>query len=243
MNRMQRGFSSRPFSETVERIRNGLVVSCQANEGDPMDRPEHLAAFAKSAELGGACGIRACGAENIAAIRARVALPIIAIDKVHHPDSAVYITPTFADAVRVAKAGGDIIALDATSRPRPGGERLDELIARIRSELRLPVMADVSTLEEGIAAERAGADLVATTLAGYTEYSRKVGGPDLLLVEELVKACSVPVVAEGRFETPAQVAEAFRLGAFAVVVGAAITQPIALTRRFVAATAAGRPAE
>lgn len=222
-------------ARVIQRIRNGLIVSCQAREGEPMDRPEHLAAFAKSAEMGGAKGIRANRPENIAAIRAQVDLPIIGIYKVDYADSPVYITPTFADAAAVARAGADIIAVDGTQRTRPLGESLEGLISRIHDELGLPVMADVSTWEEGVAAERAGADLVATTLAGYTEYSRKAEGPDLLLVEELVNACSVPVMAEGRFATPEQVAEAFRLGAHAVVVGAAITQPISLTQRFVAA--------
>lgn len=205
-----------------------------------MDRPDHLAAFAKSAELGGASGIRASGAANVAAIRAVVSLPIIGIDKVSYEGSPVYITPTFTEAASVAKAGADIIAIDGTQRARPRGERLEELISRIHSELGLPVMADVSTLEEGLAAERAGADLIATTLAGYTPYSRQQTGPDFLLIEELVKACRVPIVAEGRFSTPEQVEEAFHLGAFAVVIGAAITQPIALTKRFVAATPRGK---
>jgi N-acylglucosamine-6-phosphate 2-epimerase len=148
----------------------------------------------------------------------------------------VYITPNFAAAAHIAQAGADIIGIDATRRPRDG-EPIDQLIARIRQKLQREVFADVSTVEEGRAAHAAGATYIATTLAGYTEETAagKGEGPDLELLSALVAAIDGPVVAEGRFDTPALVAEAFKRGAHAVVVGTAITNPREITKRFVEA--------
>jgi N-acylglucosamine-6-phosphate 2-epimerase len=147
----------------------------------------------------------------------------------------VYITPRFEDAQRIAEAGASIVALDCTPRPRPGGETVERLIQRIASELRLPVMADISTLAEAIAAEGAGADIVATTLSGYTAYSRRGDGPDWGLLESIARAVKVPVIAEGGIWSPAEARCALDLGAWAVVVGTAITRPVDMTRRFVRA--------
>ncbi|MDQ7843439.1 MAG: N-acetylmannosamine-6-phosphate 2-epimerase [Armatimonadota bacterium] len=223
----------------LARLRGGLIVSCQARAGHPLHDSVVIRALARAAEVGGAAGLRINGEADIRAVREAVDLPIIGIRKVWTPGTAVYITPTVADAAAVAAAGADIIALDATARPRSGGSEVEELIPRIRRELGKPVMADISTLEEGRRAEALGADLVATTLAGYT------GGPvpeepDLDLVAELARALRVPVVAEGRYRTPEQVVAAFRAGAFAVVVGRAITDALDLTRRFVEAIARSR---
>ena len=225
-------------ADVIQQIKGGLVVSCQAEEGEPFYAPELMARFAKSAELGGAVGIRA-KEPDIRAIREICRLPIIGIDKVHLDGFDVYITPRIEDAQRIADAGAAIIALDCTPRPRPGGVTMEQLIRRIKQELQLPVMADISTLEEAVAAERAGADLVATTLSGYTPYSRKTGGPaggpDWDLLRETVRAVDVPVIAEGHLGSPADAQAAFDLGAWAIVIGAAITRPIALTQRFVEA--------
>lgn len=209
----------------------GLIVSCQARVDNPLHGPVHMAAMARAAEAGGAAGLRANGADDVAAIRAASTLPIIGIAKRWTDGFEVYITPSFADASAIAAAGADWIALDATPRRRDG-EPVAALIARIRRELGRPVFADVSTVEEGVAAARAGADAVATTLAGYTPHSRKTSGPDFELIRELVAAIAVPVVAEGRFWSPDEVAQAFALGARAVVVGTAITNPREITRRF-----------
>lgn len=195
-----------------------------------------MAAMARAAELAGAGGIRADGPQTILAIRAVSSLPIIGIYKRRDLDPEVYITPRFEDARVVWEAGAPIVATDGTARPRPGGETLPSLIRRMHEELPgCLVMADVSTVVEGIAAERAGADLVATTLAGYTPWSSRVQGPDLELVSELVRVLRVPVIAEGRFWRPEDAAEALRRGAHAVVVGTAITNPTAIARRFVTA--------
>jgi N-acylglucosamine-6-phosphate 2-epimerase len=220
--------------------KGALVVSCQARADNPLHGPLHMAAMARAAEAGGAGGIRANGAEDVAAIRAATALPIIGICKVFDERFPVYITPDFGSAAQIAGAGAGIIALDATPRPR-NGEPVERLIARIRGELGREVFADIATLDEGRAAHAHGATYVATTLSGYTQEtaSRRGEGPDLELLSALVAAIPAPVVAEGRFDTPDLVAEAFRRGAHAVVVGTAITNPREITRRFVQAAQAG----
>ena len=217
--------------------KGALVVSCQARADNPLHGPVYMSAMARAAEQGGARGIRANGADDIAAIRAVTRLPIIGIAKVWDDRFPVYITPGFAQAAEIARAGADIIGLDATPRPRDG-EPVDELIRRIRSELGREVFADIATLEEGRAAHAAGATYVATTLSGYTEEtaSRKAAGPDLDLLSALVTELPVLIVAEGRFDTPDLVAEAFRRGAHAVVVGTAVTNPREITKKFVQAT-------
>ncbi|WP_114768878.1 N-acetylmannosamine-6-phosphate 2-epimerase [Microvirga subterranea] len=213
-----------------------LVVSCQARADNPLHGPVYMAAMALAAEAGGAKGIRANGAEDVAAIRAVTKLPIIGIAKVWDDRFPVYITPDFDSAARVAESGADIVGIDATPRPR-NGEPVERLIARIRHELGREVFADISTLEEGRAAAACGATYVATTLSGYTEETapRKSAGPDFDLLSALVESVSVPVVAEGRFDTPDLVAEALARGAHAVVVGTAITNPREITKKFVRA--------
>lgn len=217
-----------------------LVVSCQARADNPLHGPVHMSAMARAAEAGGAQGIRANGVEDVAAIRAVTKLPIIGISKVWNERFPVYITPGFEDAARIAEAGADIIGIDATPRPRDG-EPVERLIARIRDELAKEVFADIATLDEGKAAHAYGATYVATTLSGYTEETaaRRGEGPDLDLLEALVAAVPVPVIAEGRFDTPELAAEAFKRGAHAVVVGTAITNPREITKKFVRATQAG----
>lgn len=219
--------------------RGSLIVSCQARADNPLHGPVFMSAMARAANAGGAAGFRANGPEDVAAIRAISTHPIIGIDKVWDDRFPVHITPNFAAASRIAHAGADIIGIDATRRPRDG-EDIDRLIARIRQELQREVFADVSTLDEGRAAHAAGATYVATTLSGYTAETadRKDLGPDLGLLSALVAAIDGPVVAEGRFDTPELVSEAFRRGAHAVVVGTAITNPRDITKKFVEAAAA-----
>jgi N-acylglucosamine-6-phosphate 2-epimerase len=148
----------------------------------------------------------------------------------------VYITPQLEDAHEVTAAGADVIAVDATSRARPGGVEPGEFIATLVRELERPVLADVASLEDGVLARRAGAAAVATTLSGYTDGRAAPADPDLELVRRLAAKLDCPVLAEGRYRSPEAVGAAFDAGAFAVVVGAAITDPLALTSRFAAAT-------
>jgi N-acylglucosamine-6-phosphate 2-epimerase len=216
-------------SGVLEALRGGLVVSVQAPPGTPLDAPAHVAAMARAASLGGAAGIRAV---EVAAVKAAVTLPVIGLRKRPLEGSEVYITPTLEDARAVAAAGADIVAMDATLRPRPDGVSL----AAVVSELPVPVLADVDSVEAGLAAREAGAAAIATTLAGYTDAVPASAGPDLELVAALVSQLDCPVFAEGRIATPQQARAAFDAGAFAVVVGTAITDPVALTRSFAAAT-------
>jgi len=220
--------------DLLSRLEGGLIVSCQALTDEPLHGAHIMAAMARAAAAGGGVGIRANGPEDIAAIRQAVELPIIGLWKDDLPGFSVRITPTIEHARRLAAAGADIIAIDATARPHPDGLLLPERIAAIHRDTNRPVLADVATLEEGLAAQQAGADLVAPTLSGYTEYSPAREEPDFGLIQQLAAQLSVPVIAEGRIATPEQAARALALGAFAVVVGGAITRPQQITARFVA---------
>lgn len=226
--------------EVLARLRDGLIVSCQAAPGEPLNSPANLAAMARSAVAGGAVGIRANRPENLRAIRKAVRVPIIGLFKREYPDSEVFITATLDEALAVVQTGVEIIALDATWRRRPGGTSLAKLVRELRRRTDTLLMADIATVEEGVAAARLGFDLIGTTLSGYTEESRatsREGLPDLDLITALRKRLpsAVPIVAEGRIATPAQAVEALRRGATSVVVGTAITAPIAITRRYVEA--------
>ncbi len=200
-----------------------------------------MAAMAQAAVEGGAVAIRANGPADIAAIRAAVSLPIIGLYKIDLPGFEVRITPTVSAALELAEAGADVIAVDATKRPHPEELSAAEMIKRVHEATRLPVLADISTLEEGLAAAEAGADLVATTLSGYTAYSPQQDEPDFALIQQLAPALKrkgIPLIAEGRIHTPQQAAQALACGAFAVVVGTAITRPQEITKRFVLAISA-----
>jgi N-acylglucosamine-6-phosphate 2-epimerase len=222
-------------NEVLDRVRGGLVVSCQAYPGEPMRHPDTMARVAQACVDGGAVGIRAQGLEDIAAVRARVTVPVIGLWK--DGDADVFITPTLGHARAVRDAGADVVALDGTRRPRPDGLTLSETVSRLRASGDVLVMADCGSVDDALAAREAGVDLVGTTLAGYTGERPHDDGPDLDLVERLCAVLAgVPVVAEGRYATPAQVRAALDLGAHAVVVGTAITHPTTLTAGFVAAT-------
>lgn len=230
-------------ADVLNSLRHGLIVSCQAEGDDPFNRPEHVALFARAAEMGGACAIRACDAPNVRAIKQAIRLPVIGITKGQYPDGSVLITADFSDVEAIVEAGADLVALDATDRLRPNGLRGCDFLARVKAKWREPVMADIATVEEGRAAEAAGADLVATTLAGYVALPSGAPSaePDWPLLKRLVRALKAPVVLEGRVWTPAEAVRAFEIGAFAVVVGTAITRPRVITRRFVDALRARPP--
>jgi N-acylglucosamine-6-phosphate 2-epimerase len=217
-------------------MRGGLVVSVQAPPGSPLRDPAHMAAMARAAQAGGANAVRAEGARDIAAIRGAIDLPLIGLRKRKSRDTAVVITPSLDDAREVAAAGAHMLALDATGRLRADGRGPGELMQQLMRELPLPLLADVDSYDAGIAARDAGAAAVATTLSGYTS-GAPPAAPDLALVERLAAALDCPVLAEGRYASVEDVRRAFDAGAHAVVVGTAITDPVALTRRFAAAAA------
>ena len=219
----------------LEKIHGGLIVSCQALENEPLYGNGIMAKMALAAQQGGACGIRANTGRDIRQIKEQVTLPVIGIVKRVYEDSEVYITPTMTEVKEVAESGAEIVAIDCTARRRPGGILLENLIKEIRQTYpELLIMADISTAQEGIQAEKLGVDLVGTTLSGYTDYSRHQENPDYELMEELVKNVSVPVIAEGKIARPEDMCRAFDKGAFAVVVGGAVTRPKQITERFVA---------
>lgn len=219
----------------LELITGRLIASVQAQAGSPVRDTEVIAALAESALLGGASGLRLNGPGDVRRMRAATTVPLIGLHKVWGGVRNI-ITPDVALAVGLAEAGADIIAVDATVEQLGGSFAL---LGEIAEATGRPVMADVSTFDEGVRAVEAGAAVVGTTLSGYTPQSTPGEGPDLRLVATLVEA-GIPTIAEGRYQTPEQVRAAFDAGALAVVVGGAITDPIAITRRFVAVTPAVR---
>jgi N-acylglucosamine-6-phosphate 2-epimerase len=232
------------MNKIIENWRGGLIVSCQASAGSPLDKPEIIAALAETAEQNGAIGVRIDSPSNICAVKERVKIPVLGIYKIVSDNSEVYITPDFAAADMVNQAGADVIAIDSTTRERSNGETLETVVSQIRSRLKQPLMADVARFEEGIrAAETLGFDIVSTTLSGYTKETRHLSKPDFKLVEKLARRLSVPVICEGRLRSPKDVRRAFDCGAFAVVVGGAITGIDGLVRQFVKSTPACVAAE
>lgn len=215
-----------------------LIVSCQARVGWPMYGTQIMAAFARAAMEGGAAGIRATGPDNISAIKERVDLPIIGINKQFSNECDVYITPTWEAAREILEVGVDIIALDATPRRRPGGEQVADIVARIREEYPdVLVMGEISTLNEARAALLMGFDLVSTTLAGYTAESSDVTQAAIELVHDITRITDTPVIAEGRVRCEQDAVDMLEAGALAVVVGTSITRPEVITNRYVEALA------
>ncbi len=220
----------------VNRLKNKVVVSCQAMPNEPFYNEICMIAMMKSVIKGGAGALRVAGARDVRNAKGLFDVPVIGLTKPAVIPSnwkeIVYITPSIKDTLELIKAGADIVAFDGTMRPHEDCT-VEEIIKYIHINKRI-AMADISTLEEGIFAEKAGADLISTTLSGYTQNSPNEGeGPDFELLENLVKTVKVPVVLEGRIWTTEQVQEAFRLGAHCVVIGSAITRPQLITKRFV----------
>jgi len=217
------------------RLQHRLVVSCQAYPGDPMEDTETLRRVAASALLGGAAGLRVNGVADVRAIRADTDVPLIAIEK-SYVDGELRITPDFASAAALVAAGASIVAMDCTDRPYLHGKPWREMLRRIHAELGTLVMADVATYEEGMAAAAAGADLVGTTLHGYTkETAGAAKGFNWELMRSLARNCGKPVVAEGNLSSPAEARRAIDEGAWTVVVGSAITRPGVIAATYVKA--------
>lgn len=215
-------------------LRNRLIVSCQAAPGDPLHHIDTLTRISVSVVRGGAGGLRANGVECITAFRHETALPILGIQK-QKINGEISITPDFASARAIAEAGADVIALDCSTARHSGAEPWPELIARIHSELGRPVLADIATFDEAVAAEAGGADAVATTLYGFTPETAGARSVNWEMVESLARILRVPLVVEGHISQPHEVKRALDFGAFSVVVGSAITRPESITARFVEA--------
>lgn len=215
----------------LDSLKGQLVVSAQAYPGEPMRDPHTTAQVAASAVIGGAAAIRVQGIADIQFTRAAVEVPVIGLWKDGH--DGVFITPTLRHALSCASAGAHIVAIDGTRRPRPDGLTLAETITGIHEQSNALVMADCGSLDDAIAAAEAGADLIGTTLAGYSGERPKTDGPDLELIAAIAAAdLGKPLIAEGRLHTPAQARQAMDAGAFAVVVGTAITHPASITGWF-----------
>ncbi|HHS9741196.1 TPA: N-acetylmannosamine-6-phosphate 2-epimerase [Raoultella ornithinolytica] len=222
----------------LDNLKGKLIVSCQALDNEPLHSPFIMSRMAVAAEEGGAEGIRANSVADIAAIKQLVSLPVIGIIKRDYPDSEVFITATMKEVDELMSVGPELIALDATARPRPGGQRLDALVAEIRAKYpSVQLMADISTAEEALTAQSLGFDCVGTTLYGYTAETEGHALPenDCGFLRDVLAAVNIPVVAEGNVETPTLAARCLELGAHTVVVGGAITRPQQITARFAAA--------
>lgn len=218
-------------SEALEALRGHLIVSCQAYPGEPMRDPRTTGQVAASAVIGGAAAVRVQGLADVQHTRSAVEVPVIGLWKDGH--DGVFITPTLRHALAVANAGAHVVAIDGTRRSRPDGLTLAQTVAGIHAESHALVMADCGSFDDAAAAVEAGADLVGTTLSGYTGERPKTSGPDLDLLRHIAGAdFGVPVLAEGRIHTPAQARQALDAGAFAVVVGTAITHPATIAGWF-----------
>jgi len=218
--------------KTLDVLRGGLVVSCQAYPGEPMLDPNTMTQVAQAAVAGGAAGIRAKGLDDLRSMRPVIDVPIIGLVKIGGAE--VFITPSLTDCLAVAETGCEIVALDGTRRARPDGLSLADTITQLKQAYPdVLVMADCGSADDAAAAQDAGADILGTTLAGYTGERPKTPGPDWECVDQMVAIARLPVFVEGRIHTAAQAAEAIRRGAWSVVVGTAITHPTTLTRWFV----------
>ena len=227
-----------PNSKMLQDMRGGLVVSCQALDGEPLHHPGTMALMAVAAQDGGCVAIRANGCEDITEIKHSVLLPVIGLKKQCYSDSPVYITPTIDELIEVGNAGADIIAIDATARKRPRGVTVAELVRSARELFPdVLLMADISNFNEAQNAYDCGFDIISTTLSGYTPDSPKLHAPDFELVKRLVlhfsKKKLIPIFAEGRIRSPEQASKLIESGAWAVVVGSAITRPQFITGDFV----------
>ena len=226
------------MNDILNRIKGTVVVSVQAMPNEPLYLEQCMIGMMKSVVNGGAGALRLAGARDVKNAKKLFNLPIIGLTKPNiipkNYKELVYITPNIKDVIELVEAGADVIATDATQRKRPNNEKLQDLIKYIHINKRL-AMADISTLEEGLNAKELGADIISTTLAGYTLESAnsQANEPDFELLKQLVEQTQLPVVLEGRIWEPEQVNKAFELGAHCVVIGSAITRPQLITKRFV----------
>lgn len=216
-------------------IKDNLVVSCQALEDEPLNSSFIMSRMALAAEQAGAKGIRANGVVDIQAIRDMVDLPVIGIIKAIYPNSDVYITPTLKEARRVCETGVEIVAMDATLRTRPK-ESLEKIVEVIKDEYpEVLLMADIATVEEAVYAEKIGFHFVGTTLHGYTKdtYGMDIAKDNFEFLRNVLERVSIPVIAEGKIDTPEKAKRVLELGAYSVVVGGAITRPQDIAKKFV----------
>lgn len=221
----------------LDKLTGGLIVSCQAFPHEPLYGGDTMVKLAVAAEQGGACAIRANSPEIIKAIKEKVSIPVFGIYKLlpenYNKIKDVVITPNIDAAKAIVEAGSDIIAVDCTLREGRTKEDIIRLIHSYQECINVPIMGEVSTLEEGKIVEEAGCQIVSTTIAGYTTYSRQIPEPDYELVKDLCTHTNLYVNAEGRISTPEQAKKALACGAWTVTVGSAITRPKSITEHFI----------
>lgn len=219
-------------------IKGQVIISCQALPGEPLYDSERslMPYMAKAAKQAGTPMIRTNSIRDIKSIKEETGLPVIGIIKQVYEGYDTYITPTMKEVEELVKVGTDIIALDCTHRRRGDGLTPGEFIKAIKAKYpEQLLMADIATYEEGVDAYQHGIDIISTTMSGYTDYTSKTEGPDVTIVHRLSTDLPIPVIAEGRVHTPEQAIEMIRQGAWAVVVGGAITRPLEIATRFVKA--------
>lgn len=223
------------LDELLEDIHHSLIISCQALPGEPLycEEMSLMPFMAKAAQMAGSRCIRTSSTRDVAAIKEATGLPVIGLIKRPYEGYDAYITPTMREIKELVEVESDVIALDCTMRKRGDGTTINEFLAQIREKYPdISLMADISTLQEGINAWKAGVDMVGTTMSGYTPYSPQLQKPDFDLVRALVREIPIPVIAEGKIHYPEQAKQMLELGAYAVVVGGAVTRPLEIAQRF-----------
>ena len=221
-----------------EQMKGKVIVSCQAVPGEPLyvEEKSIMYLMARAAKQAGTPVIRTSSIRDVTAIKGETGLPVIGLIKVQYDGFESYITPTMKEVDALVEAGSDVIALDCTNQKRGDGKSISEFITEVRRKYPDEIlMADISTYEEGVNAWKLGVDIVGTTMSGYTPYSPKLDGPDYELVKKLSSTVDIPVIGEGRVHSPEQAVEMLNAGAFAVVVGGAITRPLEIAQRFIKA--------
>ncbi|MBC2320278.1 N-acetylmannosamine-6-phosphate 2-epimerase [Listeria booriae] len=220
----------------LEKVRGKLIVSCQALPEEPLHSSFIMSKMAIAAVEGGAAGIRSNSVADIQAIREAVSVPVIGIIKEVYPDSPVFITPTIKEVIAACETGAEVVAMDGTNRKRPNGEDLATILQQAKSKFPDTLfMADIATVEEAAMAEQLGFDIVATTLHGYTEQTKghNIAEANFQFLKEVLQVTALPVIVEGKIDTPEKAWTAVELGGTSVVVGGAITRPQEITARFI----------
>ena len=222
--------------EIIDKLKKGLIVSCQALDDEPLHSSFIMGRMALAAKMAGASGIRANTVSDIKEIKENVDLPIIGIIKKDYDNSDVYITPTIDEIDALVNCGVEIIATDATNMKRPQNDGLEDFYKEIREKYpNIKLMADCSTVEEAVFADKLGFDFIGTTLVGYTPQSKgdQIDADDFKILREIIGKCDHPVIAEGNIDNPEKAKRVLELGAFTVVVGGAITRPQNIAKKFV----------
>ena len=225
-------------TELLEAIHGRMIISCQAVKGEPLyvEEKSIMYLMARAAKQAGATMIRTSGIRDVLAIKEETGLPVIGLVKIQYEGYDSYITPTMKEVDDLVKAGSDIVALDCTLRKRGDGSTINEFIAQIKEKYPdIILMADISNYDEGVNAWKCGVDIVGTTMSGYTPYTDAKDEPDYELMSRLSQELDIPVIGEGKINSPEEAVKALSTGVWAIVVGSAITRPLEIARRFMKA--------